>query len=393
MTAMRRILALPSFLLVYAACRPGPPAAPNLFTLPPAPRIDVAVGVRDPDGVMIYYDVMNRPRGATPDAYLDGQHSGISHPSGLEIAADRLYVANRAANTITVYPDFAHLVDGQVPDTVLDLKASLVEAPTDVQVFEGDLYVGQDVDRVLVFQDVSSLASGDPPDVVLDSLGSGIDNGADLVASNMGLFVANREGHTVTVYNEPSTLTSFAPPSRVLRLPTSGGFGPTAVAVEDRTLYVAVQRANEVLAFANPDRPSGAEEPLWTLGPPSGVSRPSGLAFTGHSVAVGNAGGGAGLLVFRGPSPADVVAARADAGAPIVEVGSVASAGEVLFCTSAATDSLYGFRFPGQLTAASRPDITLSDPRMDHPLVLRAVVGPDTAAPRAPERAPDRVHP
>ena len=339
--------------------------------------VDVAVGDRDNDVVLIWYDVLNSVSLGAADVVLDSAGSQIRKGSGLDIANNMLFVANQDNDSVTIYHNFLNLTDSQAPDVVL---TNSIDRPRTLRVHNGDLYVpSRDNNTVTIFRNVTTLVTGDAPDAVLDSAGSMIDEPFDVFLAGDTLYVANEDNDTVTIYNNASTLTTGAAPDVVLDSAGSFMDEPKRVGVFDNVLYVSGDN-DALLAFSPANALTNSQAPTIVLGGPSLLDEPHTPTLVGGRLWVPNrfdadiGPDDFGLFGFNNP-------AGLSSGAfpdvmfktPIEEVHDVDSAGGALFGISRRFDFLFIFLNPATVRTDDPPELVFFDPRADELISMRAV--------------------
>jgi len=369
----KRSLVLFVCVAALAACSSGGDG----FLWPPASgTIDLAAGDRDSDRVYIYYDILaGAAFGRQPDVILDQAGSGIDQPRSIDIANNRLFVANLEADTVTIWDDFLGLTNGQAPDVTLDSGGSLLDKPSDIRVHNNDLYVAnQDSNEVFIFRDVSTLSDGDAPDVMLDSTGSLIDDPIGLEVTDDALYVTNNDNGTVTVYDDPGTLVTGQAPDVVLFVFED----PRRVFVFNNVLYVttddpqqglllAFSPANALTTFQAPDFRLGA--PLKLVDDPMAVTEVAGRLFVSNKD-----DDVPGVIGFNNPATLTTSSEPSVLlPIPVVDVEELENAGGGLWGISDDFGFIWGYTNPSAIRTGDQPDITFFHPTMVQLKALRAV--------------------
>lgn len=348
--------------------------------LPPVGQrliVDVAMGDRDNDVVLVWFDVLNRAAGEPADVILDAAGSGIDKGSALDIAAGSLFVANQDGDAVTIYRGFPALTNGQAPDVVLDRSGSGVNRPRDLQVADNDLYVAnRDSDDITIYRDVATLASGDAPDAVLDAAGSGIDDPFDLCVDRNTLYVASRGNDSIRIFHRADALASGAAPDVILDFAGSAVKEPKRVTVADNTLFVALKSSRTLLAFRPADGLASGQPPSFVLGGPSLLDEPHTPVIVGGRLWVPSRfAADFGLLGFDDPATLrSGDAADVKLSTPIEQVHDLQAAGGALVGSSNSLSFLFLYLDPARIEDDDPPDLIFLDPRADSPVSLRAVL-------------------
>ena len=258
--------ALPLVLLpVLVACGGSSRAAPAPYD---PPVLDMVALANREDRVLIFRDIGHRAFGDVAEVVLDQASSGIDRPTGVFVADDRLFVTSVDNGRVQIWNGFAALVGGAAPDVVL----SGMYRPYRLFVDGTSLYVAGE-DYVYIFRDIPTLVSGDGADVAISS---GIDSAKDLLVAGGALYVANYQGHRVTVYNDAENIVANQPPDVTLDQTGSLIAEPIRLTWHAGTLYVA-NRQQAVYIFRNAAALMDGDAPDAVLGGPSdldGVRRP-----------------------------------------------------------------------------------------------------------------------
>ncbi len=344
--------------------------------------LDLVMGDGVADKVFVYYDVRNAtPVGQAPDVILDKAASMINDARSLELAGDRLFVANSGGGngTVTIYNDFLTLTSNQAPNVTLDNAGSGIALPRDLQVFDNGLFVACRANNtVRIFRDVATLATNDPADVVLDMAASGINEPLDLTVVAGILYVANVNVNTVTIYNDVATLATNDPPDVTLDMATSLIGLAQVVEVFDNVLYVGQVNpgAGGVLTFSPADGLTDNQAPDVVLAGPARIANPEGLGITGGRLFVCNSDEHANNDIVGFDDPASLVTGQA----PDVTLVGVAKDPEELegvlgslWVASEDMSCVHGWLDAASIVNDQLPDIILFDPAMDAPesLIVR----------------------
>jgi sugar lactone lactonase YvrE len=207
---------------------------------------------------------------------ITGAQTGLVTPNALALdATGRLYVANQAAQTITVYAPGAQ-GDATPTATIAGANTGL-SSPDGVTIDpSGDLWVSDDGTNSLT--EYAPGATGNvAPLRTITGAATGLASPEGLTIDAAGnVLVANPFGETLTEY--APTASGNAAPLRTITGP--GLIYPTGVDVDTQgTIYVADEFANTIFTFAATD--DGDSVPLATItGPPTGLDAPTLLALT-----------------------------------------------------------------------------------------------------------------
>jgi hypothetical protein len=346
--------------------------------------VDLVMGDRSSDRVYIYYDVLNGPTtpldgsslGPAPNVILDNAGSAIDSPWAVQIANDRLFVANIHDDTVTIYNDVLNLVNAQAPDVTLNDPGSGIDDPRDLEVHGSDLYgPNNNHDTVTIYRDVTTLADFDPPDVTLDNAGSGITDPEGLTVTDSALYVADGDGDQVLIFNDPGSLANGDAPDVVLDAAGSLLDEPTDVFVIDNVLYVTNNDSDTVTAYSPADALTNAQAPDFVLGGPSGLERPESVAAvpgTGR-LFVGMERTNVGVRGFD--EPATLVSGNLSDVSLSALVGindchGMVTLFNVLFVASEQAPGIYIYLDADGIVDDQLADIILFDPTMDDPSSL-----------------------
>jgi hypothetical protein len=294
---------------------PSPtPTATPILTPTPTP-VPAAIGLiyvtsGSQNSVMRFGNAFTTSGNVSPDATISGAATALSTPISLALdsSANRLFVVSRGSASILVFDQISTKTGNAAPDRVITGVATNLFLP--IQPFLDKsrdlLYVADDID-VLVFA-AASTANGNV--AVSRDIQVGFSVGAvvvDTVADR--LFLADRTGNTINVYNNASTLNGVATPTRQISGAATGLGTPAGLQIDSSgrlvvsnssppsiTVYSAAASGNVTPAaiisgsntgFVSPNQiafDTTARDTLYVADPGSGAIS----VFTSFSSANGN---------------------------------------------------------------------------------------------------------
>ena len=259
--------------IYYDFLNSGSNPAPNVIldnttSLIDGPRtLDVdnnvlAVGNLDDDTITIYDGFLTLTNAQAPSVVLDNATSTIDKPSDLQFFDGDLYVCSQDVEEVLIFRNIAATIAGGVavaPDVTLNMAGSGLNKPVGLAVVANKLYVANnDADTVTIFNNVATLASADPPDVTLDFAGSSIDDPLRVFVMNNVLYVTTERpsSGTVLAFSPADALTDGQAPALGVGGDLAGVDDPVSVAMAGNRLWVGQQAFNVgLIGFDNPANP------------------------------------------------------------------------------------------------------------------------------------------
>jgi len=255
--------------IYYDVQNNGPNQAPNVILdaatslIGGVRAVDVdnclAVANETTDTVTIYADFLNLTNAQAPSVVLNNATSTINNPTDLQFFNGDLFVACSTSDTVLIFRNIAGIIAGGVPvapNVTLDNAGSTINNPQSIVVTDRLFVANRDADTVTIYNDPDTLANGDPPDVTLNNVGSFIDNPIDIRVINNVLYVVNDQPNqgSVVGFSPANGLADAQTPAFALGL---AGFvdDPRSVAVAGGRLWVSQNDNAGLVAFANPTNP------------------------------------------------------------------------------------------------------------------------------------------
>jgi hypothetical protein len=240
------------------------------------------VASRLQDTVLRFDNAFTASGNVAPGATINGGLTGLTEPVylALDSAADRLFVANRSAGSITVFDQASTKTGNVAPSRTISGPATNLFLPTDVFLDKGDdlLYVADDVD-VLVFA-AASAANGNV--AVARDIQPGFVVGAVFLdtAANR-LFLADPVGNAIDVYDNASTLNGSVTPTRQITGASTGLSQPVGIRIDSASrLIVSNASPPSITVYANAASASGNLAPSATIsGSNTGLVSPNQIVF------------------------------------------------------------------------------------------------------------------
>ena len=341
--------------------------------------VDLAVGNRDSDTVLLYLNVLAGNSAQSPEVSLNKAGSGIDQPRSIVLADNDMYVGNVRSDTVSIFRNYQSLSNNQATTvTLTNAGAAGIDKPKQLIVADDRLFVlDADDDQVLIFNNASSITTEVAPNVVLTKAGSSLDEPSAIAVWGSTLFVSNSASHSVGVFKNISTLASGDAPDVVLNAASSKLNEPHKLFVFDNVLYVfnSFNTIDTLLVFSPADALTSFQVPDAIIGYNSGLEAPLAAVVANDNLYVGNRRSnssifGPGLVAFSnadglnsGQSPFLVL----DDASLLVGVNALAFINNHLFV--AVTDPFFFefggvaiFKAPSSLQQGDVPDIFLGNP-------------------------------
>lgn len=209
---------------------------------------------------ILSYDNANSVSGsATVSRTIIGAATTLSTQGGIfvDVANDRLYVANASANSILVFNNASTRNGNTAPDRTIAGAATTLNGPADVflDVTNDRLYVANyTADSILVFNNAST-ANGDiAPDRTVAGAATSLDGPAGIYVDTTRniLYIANYTGSVILSYNNAGTVSGDFGPSRTIASSTALN-NPEGIFVDvaNNRLYVADPDSSYISVFNN----------------------------------------------------------------------------------------------------------------------------------------------
>jgi hypothetical protein len=337
------------------------------YTPLPAVDVDVVVGSRDGDAILVFEDIVNNPAIAAARVF-QAPGSPIDSGGHLDLENDTLVVANRDLGEVQVYRSFATLPDNSPPDAAVSSNG-----PAGIELEADDLYVAaRSNGSVDIWRDVSTLASGDPADVSLTNVSPSFSCAVDVVVVNDVLYVADRCNDRVFVWNGASTLAGNPAPDATLAVG-----GARRLHVASNTLWVASSDSEVLLGFAPADALVDGQGPTTVVFGLVDLSERGAVTVAGTQLFYGNAFDQNGVILTRVDLAVSTVFPQAEVlegPSGLESIYDLTVAGGLLIGSDRSADRVFWFAGATTLTDGRQPDGFLFDPRMQTTKDLVAIV-------------------
>jgi DNA-binding beta-propeller fold protein YncE len=205
------------------------------------------------DSILVFHSARTVTGGDAPSRTITG--APLSRPSALfmDVVNNRLYVVNTSGNSILIYDNASTLNGGVAPSRTLTGVATTLSAPIGIYVdtTRNLLYVSNGNNKILVFSNAASVTGNVVPARTIAGLSSPGGIYVDVMTDR--LYVADTGANAIVVFNNASTANGSPTPDRML---SGGGTQlnqPRDVFVDTGTdrLYVANFGSNSILVFDN----------------------------------------------------------------------------------------------------------------------------------------------
>lgn len=232
------------------------------------------------NSILVFNNARTVTGDTVPSRTIAGATTTLNGPSALflDLFHDRLYVANTGANAVVVFNNVSTASGDVAPTRTLAGVGTTLNAPHGVfvDVTRDKLYVSNGDGKILVFNSASDVAGSIPP-------GATLSGGLTMLSDPSGIFVdalsdrlyvANSGADTVLVFNAASRASGDVGPSRTISGPVSKLNQPRAVFIDIGTdrLYVANAGGDEILVFNNAGVINGAVAPDRSIELPAGTT-------------------------------------------------------------------------------------------------------------------------
>ena len=161
---MWRVGAVMVFILMLSGCQTGPGNG-RAFTFSPASARG-QLYISTSNSILRFSDAENANGNVAPSGVISGADTQLSAPHHifLDIADDRLYVANQGGSSVLVFDNVSTLNGDASPTRVISGSSTLLSAPFDVAVdFANNLLYVADGSSILVFAGASTVNGNTPP--------------------------------------------------------------------------------------------------------------------------------------------------------------------------------------------------------------------------------------
>ncbi|MCE7870035.1 hypothetical protein DYH09_06610 [bacterium CPR1] len=240
-----------------------------------------------------------------PVAIIQGGLTRLSAPQYLflDVANDRLYVANAGQSSILVF-DNASTLEGDIPPTrFLEGANTTLSGPAATVLDIGrDLLYVSNTGRagLLTFGSGATVEADVAPLRTLEGANPGFQNNTDLFLDSAAdrMFVANTGAGAISVFDSFSTLSGNVFANRVLRGANTRLSTPTAVLV-DLADNLLVADSNSLLRFASASTIDADAAPTAILtGPNTGIRQPGQMLLQSGNLYLANTGSNE-ILIFN----------------------------------------------------------------------------------------------
>ncbi|HEV2988164.1 MAG TPA: hypothetical protein VG759_06970 [Candidatus Angelobacter sp.] len=154
---------------------------------------------------------------ATPGATISGSATQLSSPQYMLLDApnNRLFVANQGASSVLIFENASTKTGNVTPERTISGAATQLASPVDLALDSGRnlLYVA-DGSNILAFSSASTISGNSPP---VRTIGLGFAASAIFFdGTNDRLFIADKAGNTVRIYDGASLLNGAVAANRIL---------------------------------------------------------------------------------------------------------------------------------------------------------------------------------
>jgi 6-phosphogluconolactonase (cycloisomerase 2 family) len=199
-----------------------------------------------------------------PGATISGTNTTLNAPAfiTLDVAADRLYVANNADISILIFDNISTKTGNVAPERSISGSNTTLNMPLEVSVDQGRdlLYVADDV-NIHVFASASTATGNIAP---ARNLSPGFSVSAVLIdGANDRLYAVSQAGNAITVYDSASTLASGSiTASRTIQGLATHLSGPDAIQLDGAgRLVVSNATAPSITIYNNAATANGNVAP------------------------------------------------------------------------------------------------------------------------------------
>jgi len=305
---------LPGFILsstlLLIACGGGGGGAGTPSAIPPATGSVLFVSGGSANAVLSYNNASGVSGGVAPNRTLSGAATSLNAPRGIavDLARNQLYIANSAGNSILIYAGARAANGDSAPTRVISGGATTLSAPSRLylDIAADRLYVANTgANSILVFDNASTRNGAAVPSRSIAGAATLLTapSGAAVDPTRNLLYVANGDGR-VLVYANAAAANGAPAPVRILSNVQLNGAGALYVDPVGDLLYVSNANANTILIFDSASTANGAGAPQRTLfGPGSMLNQPRDLFvdLATDRLYVANTGG-QNVLVFNSAS-------------------------------------------------------------------------------------------
>jgi hypothetical protein len=172
----------------------------------------------NPSNTIVRFDnALTVTGNAAPGAAISGASTQLSSPQYMLLDApnNRLFVANQGAGSILIFENASTKTGNVAPERTIAGAATQLASPVDVALDSGRnlLYVA-DSSNILAFASASTISGNSPP---VRTIGLGFAASAIFFdGANDRLFIADKAGNTVRVYDGASLLNGAVAANRTL---------------------------------------------------------------------------------------------------------------------------------------------------------------------------------
>lgn len=235
--------------------------------------------------ILIFDQFSTLTENVAPTTYLQGAGTQLSRPVQIKLDAGRslMYVANAGSNAVTVYNTSSSLQGNIAPVRQLSGGSTKIGGISSIEldVANDRLWVADPVgNSLLVFENASSLNGNVPPTRQLSGTNSRLQAPQFLLLDGNRLFVSNTSGWLR--FEDSTALSGDVAPTAVVTGADTGLSRPQQIVLdtENDELYVADSGTSAILIFKSPRTASGAPPPTRKIsGSNPGFSDVSGLVL------------------------------------------------------------------------------------------------------------------
>ncbi len=240
-----------------------------------------------------------------PVAIIQGGLTRLSAPQYLflDVANDRLYVANAGQSSILVFDNVSTLQGDVPPARFLEGANTTLSGPAAAVVDIGrDLLYVSNTGRggLMTFNSAATVTADVAPLRTIEGANPGLQNNTDLFLDSTAdrMFVANTGAGAISVFDSISTLNGNIFPNRVLRGANTRLTSPTAVLV-DSSDNLLVADSSSLLRFAGASTIDVDVAPTAILtGENTGIRQPGQMLLSAGNLYLANTGSNE-ILVFN----------------------------------------------------------------------------------------------
>jgi hypothetical protein len=251
---------------------PGPTATGQLY-----------VSNAGANSILRFDNALTASGNIVPAATISGVNTTLNSPAfiTLDIAADRLYVANKGAVSIVIFENASTKTGNIAPERTIAGANTTLITPTDVSVDKSRnlLYVADESD-IHVFASASTVTGDIPP---TRNLSTGFAISAILIdGTNDRLYAADQAGNAINVYDNASTLNGPVTANRTVQGAATHLANPGGLQIDGAgRLVVSNTNVPSITIYTNAAAANGNVTPVAEIaGSNTGMSLPDQIVVT-----------------------------------------------------------------------------------------------------------------